>query len=195
MRKARIERKSKESDIALSLYLEGQGQAEIDSGCGFLDHMLRLFAMHGHFDLKLRCAGDTQVDYHHSCEDIGICLGKAFLEALGDKRGITRYADTTLVMDESLVLSAVDISGRGGFFPSLQIPASKVGDFDTELCEEFFFAFCRESGISLHLRQLAGKNSHHIIEACFKATARSLQKAVQIETAFSRQLPSSKGIL
>ena len=185
----------RQTDITLALSLDGSGKVEIDSGCGFLDHMLTLFARHGRFDLSVRCKGDTKVDYHHTTEDIGICLGQAFAKALGEKRGITRYGDTILPMDEALILSAVDISGRGGFFNTLNIPAPKVGDFDTELCAEFFIAFAREAGVTLHLRQLAGSNSHHIIEGCFKSVGRSLRRAVSIDAALGEEVPSTKGML
>ena len=195
MRTASIKRDTNETKITLELNLDGTGRADIASGCGFLDHMLELFARHGDLDLTVKCNGDTQVDYHHSVEDIGICLGNAFAEALGEKRGIIRYGDTTLAMDESLILTAVDFSGRGGCYYALNIPAQKVGDFDTELCEEFFIAFARQAGLTLHLRQLAGSNSHHIIEGTFKSVARSLKKAVAIDPAFANEVPSTKGVL
>ena len=195
MREAQITRKTGETDISLKLNIDGCGVSEIASGCGLLDHMLTLFSRHGGFDLSLECTGDTYVDYHHTAEDIGICLGKAFSDAMGDMRGITRYADTTLPMDETLILSAVDISGRGGLYAALDIPSRKVGDFDTELCEEFFEAFCRESGITLHIRQICGKNSHHIIEGVFKSVARSLSKALSIDEKNADKIPSTKGIL
>lgn len=195
MRCAEIRRKTAETDITLTLNLDGTGVSEIDSGVGFLDHMLTLFARHGRFDLTLACAGDTWVDDHHSVEDIGICLGRAVKEALGDKRGITRYGDTTLPMDEALILTAVDVSGRGVLCFDLPIPTEKVGSFDTELVEEFFTAFCQNAGITLHVRELAGKNSHHIIEGCFKSFARSLRKAVAIDPDCAGELPSTKGVL
>ena len=195
MRTANIERTTTETAIRLSLNLDGSGIAEVDSGCGFLNHMLTLFARHGRFDLNLTCVGDTDVDYHHSTEDIGICLGRAVREALGDLRGITRYGSMLLPMDEALVLCALDISGRAGFYPELSIPTEKVGDFDTELCAEFFYAFVREAGVTLHLRQLAGLNSHHIIEACFKAFGRALCNAVRINEAECDSVPSTKGVL
>ena len=175
--------------------LDGKGKSEIDTGCGFLDHMLTLLSKHGSFDLDVTCKGDTEVDYHHTAEDIGICLGMAFSEALGDCRGIVRYGDIALPMDEALILAAVDISGRGFLAYGLEIPAFKVGDFDTELCEEFFIALVRESGITLHLRQLDGKNSHHIIEGAFKAFARALSKATAISARPSDRMPSTKGLL
>ena len=195
MREAKIDRKTAETNISLRLNLDGTGASQLKTGCGFLDHMLTLFAKHGRFDLTVTCEGDTWVDYHHTVEDIGICLGKAFAEAMGDKKGIVRYGDTTLAMDESLILSAVDISGRGGCYYALEIPTQKVGDFDTELCQEFFIAFARDAGITLHLRQLAGSNSHHIIEGTFKSVARSLRKALNIDKAFANEIPSTKGLL
>ena len=195
MRKAEIKRTTGETDISLTLNFDGTGVSDCRTGCGFLDHMLTLFAKHGRFDLTVTCLGDTHVDYHHTVEDIGICLGRAFARCLGDKKGIVRYGDTTLAMDESLILSAVDISGRGGCYYALNIPTQKVGDFDTELCQEFFIAFARDAGITLHLRQLAGCNSHHIIEGTFKSVARSLKKAVAIDKAFAGEVPSTKGIL
>ena len=195
MRTSEIKRSTAETEISLSLNLDGSGKCEIDSGVGFLDHMLTLFARHGRFDLKLECKGDTYVDDHHSVEDIGICLGKAFKEALGDKRGIVRYGDITLPMDEALILSAVDISGRSFLCYGLEIPTEKVGSFDTELVEEFFIAFANNAGITLHIKQLAGKNSHHIIEGTFKAVARSLRKAAAIDPECADELPSTKGVL
>lgn len=195
MRQAKVVRKTAETDISLSLNLDGSGKAIIDSGCGFLGHMLTLLAKHARFDLEVVCHGDTYVDYHHTVEDIGICLGKAFAEAIGDKKGIVRYGSTLLPMDEALILSALDISGRGESYYELDIPTQKVGDFDTELCEEFWRAFARDAGITLHLRQLAGKNSHHIIEGAFKSVARSLRAAVAIDAAFANDIPSTKGSL
>lgn len=195
MRSASIARKTAETDISLTLCLDGSGKSTVDTGCGFLDHMLTLFARHGRFDLNVKCVGDVQVDYHHTTEDIGICLGKAFAEALGDKKGIVRYGDTLLPMDESLILSAVDISGRGELYYALSIPTEKVGDFDTELCEEFWRAFARDAGLTLHLRQLAGSNSHHILEGSFKSVGRSLRRAVCIDEAFRDEIPSTKGML
>ena len=195
MRKADIKRTTKETDISLSLSLDGSGVSNINTGCGFLDHMLTLFAKHAHYDLDVLCNGDVEVDYHHTVEDVGICLGKAFLEALGDKRGIKRYGDIALPMDEALILAAVDISGRDYLGYALDVPAVKVGDFDTELCEEFLMAFVRESKITLHVRQLAGKNSHHIIEGAFKALARALARATEIDERFLSELPSTKGVL
>ena len=193
MRTASIKRKTNETDVSLTLNLDGEGIAKVKSGCAFLDHMLTLLAKHGGFDLELTCIGDMEVDAHHTTEDIGICLGQAFREALGDKRGIVRYADTTLPMDEALILAAVDISGRGDCYYALNIPAQKVGDFDTELCREFFDAFAKNAGLTLHLRQICGVNSHHIIEGTFKATARALAKAVAIDEKHPDAIPSTKG--
>ena len=195
MRNTAIERKTAETDISLKLELDGRGVSEISTGCGFLDHMLTLFAKHGRFDLKVICKGDTYVDDHHTVEDVGIVLGRAFAKALGDKKGIYRYGDTTLAMDESLILSSVDISGRACLGYDLKIPTEKVGTFDTELVEEFFLGFVRNVPLTLHIRQLAGTNSHHIIEGTFKSVARSLRKAVAIEAAFADEVPSTKGVL
>ena len=195
MRNAKINRKTAETDISLELNIDGTGESSVDTGCGFLDHMLTLFAKHAHYDLSVKCIGDTQVDYHHTTEDVGICLGKAFFEALYDKCGIARYGDIILPMDEALILVAVDISGRDYLGYELNIPSYRVGDFDTELCEEFMRAFVRESGITLHIRQLAGTNSHHIIEGAFKALARALSKATSIDSRFSGELPSTKGVI
>ena len=195
MRKVEIVRKTGETDIRLVLDLDGAGKSEIDSGCGFLDHMLTLFAKHAGYDLTVACKGDVEVDYHHTTEDIGIALGQAVLKALGDKRGIVRYGDVVLPMDETLIMAAVDISGRDYLSMYLDIPAEKVGDFDTELCEEFFMAFVRESKITLHVKQLAGKNAHHIIEGTFKAAARALKQATAIDLARADEVPSTKGVL
>ena len=195
MRSFDIKRKTAETDIALSLNLDGSGKGIIDTGCGFLDHMLILFSKHAHYDLTVKCVGDTNVDYHHTVEDIGICLGKAFYECLGDKKGINRYGDKTIPMDESLILCAVDISGRDYLGYALDIPAYKVGDFDTELVQEFFMAFVREAKITLHLRQIEGANSHHIIEGAFKAFARALSKATTIDERFANEIPSTKGVI
>lgn len=195
MRKASIERKTAETDISLALALDGSGVSDIQSGVGFLDHMLTLFARHGRFDLSVKCIGDTQVDAHHSVEDIGICLGQAFREALGDKKGIARYGDTTLPMDEALILTAADISGRAYLACELNIPAQKVGDFDTELVAEFWAAFVRSAACTLHIRQLAGMNSHHIIEGVFKSAARTLRKACAIDPSLGDEVPSTKGTL
>lgn len=195
MRSVEIARKTGETDIKLSLDLDGKGASEIASGCGFLDHMLTLFAKHAGYDLKVSCKGDVEVDYHHTTEDIGIALGQAFLKTLGDKRGIVRYGDIILPMDETLVMVAVDISGRDYLSVCLDIPAQKVGDFDTELCEEFFSAFVREAKITLHIKQLAGKNAHHIIEGVFKAVARALSAATKINPDRADEVPSTKGVL
>lgn len=195
MREAKIERATKETDIKLSLNLDGKGENEINTGCGFLDHMLTLFARHSRIDLNVFCKGDTDVDYHHTCEDIAICLGKCIKDALGEKKGINRYADVILPMDEALILCAIDISGRGGLYYTLNIPSYRVGDFDTELCEEFFMALCRESGITVHLKSLAGTNSHHIIEGAFKAFARALKVAVAVDEKYKDEIPSTKGVI
>ncbi len=195
MRIAQVTRKTAETDISLQFNLDGTGKSTIDSGCGFLDHMLTLFSKHAGYDLFLTCKGDVEVDYHHTTEDIGIALGKAFLEALGEKKGITRYGDTMLPMDETLISSAVDISGRDYAAISLQMQAAKVGDFDTELCEEFWLAFVREAKITLHVTQLAGKNAHHIIEGTFKSVARTLAKATAIDKNRADEVPSTKGVL
>lgn len=195
MRHAEIIRTTGETDINLKLLLDGSGRSVINSGVGFLDHMLTLFAKHGRFDLEVKCAGDTQVDFHHTVEDIGIALGQAFAKALGDKRGIKRYADTVLPMDEALILTAVDVSGRGLCCYDAATPSQKVGDFDTELSSEFWFAFAREADVTLHIRKLAGANSHHIIEGVFKSAARSLRAAVTIDKEFADEIPSTKGLL
>lgn len=195
MREAVITRNTAETKITLSLNLDGTGESQIDSDCGFLDHMLTLFAKHGRFDLQLKCDGDVNVDYHHTVEDIGICLGKAFCQALGDKKGIVRYGSFILPMDETLILCAADISGRDYLAYGLEIPTQKVGEFDTELTEEFMLGFVRNSGITLHIRQLAGTNSHHIIEGCFKCLARALKQAVSIDENFRDEIPSTKGVL
>lgn len=195
MRLAELSRRTAETDIWLSLNLDGTGRSEVETGCGFLDHMLILFARHGRFDLKVSCKGDTWVDDHHTVEDIGICLGDAFAQALGDKRGIVRYGCCTLPMDEALILTAVDISGRGMLCYDLDIPTEKVGTFDTELTKEFLIAFARRADMTVHVRQLAGENSHHIIEGTFKSLARSLGTAVSIDPRFSQEIPSTKGVL
>ena len=195
MRIAEITRATSETDIFIRLNLDGTGVAAIDTACGFLDHMLELFTRHGRFDLTVHCTGDIHVDYHHTVEDIGICLGKAFAKALGDKKGIRRYADTILPMDESLILSAVDISGRGGCYYDMDLPAERVGDFDTELDQEFWIAFAQNAGITLHLRKMAGRNTHHILEGGFKSAALSLRTAVSIDPACSDEIPSTKGML
>ena len=195
MRNADLKRRTAETDISLSLCLEGSGSAEIDSGAGFLDHMLTLFARHGGFDLKISCRGDTNVDYHHTTEDIGICLGAAFAQALGGKAGITRYGQSLLPMDESLCLAAADISGRSFLGFAVDIPSQKVGDFDTELVKEFWLGFVRKANVTLHLRQLAGENSHHIVEGAFKSAARSLRCACAVDPALNGEIPSTKGVL
>ena len=193
MRTYEITRKTAETDISLNLNLDGTGKSCIDTGVGFLNHMLTLFAAHGKFDLTVKCTGDVEVDDHHSAEDIGICLGQAFQMALGDKRGITRYGSFLLPMDEALILSAVDISGRSCLCYDLQIPTEKIGSFDTELVEEFFLAFTRNCPMSLHVKQLAGKNAHHIVEGAFKSVARALKAAVALDG--SNDIPSTKGVL
>lgn len=195
MRKSEIKRKTAETDIAVKLNIDGVGENKIDTGCGFLDHMLTLFSRHARFDLEVKCIGDTNVDYHHTVEDMGIVLGKALSECLGEMRGIKRYGSFILPMDESLVLTAVDISGRSYLGYRLNIPTQRVGDFDTELVREFFEAFVRNSNITLHINQLEGYNSHHIIEGAFKSVARSLKEAVEIDERFKNEIPSTKGVL
>lgn len=195
MRIAEIKRKTAETDISLKLNLDGKGESKINSGCGFLDHMLTLFARHARFDLELNCKGDTYVDFHHTVEDIGIALGDALNKALGEKRGIVRYGSFILPMDESLILTSIDISGRSHLSYGLEIPALKVGDFDTELTREFFEAFVRKADITLHIKQLAGLNSHHIIEGTFKSFARSLKIATSIDKEYENEIPSTKGVL
>lgn len=195
MRTANIERNTKETRIQLSLDLDGTGKADISTGCGFLDHMLELFVRHGDLDLTVTCHGDTQVDYHHSVEDIGICLGKAFTEALGNKRGITRYGQFLLPMDETLVLCACDLSGRDYLGWAVELPAAKVGDFDTELAKEFWLAFVRNCPASIHIRQIAGENTHHILEAVFKGMGRTLKMAAAMDPKHADEIPSTKGVL
>ena len=195
MRNSVIERKTAETEINLTLNLDGEGVSKIDTGCGFLNHMLTLFARHGNFDLTVYCKGDIDVDYHHTAEDIGICLGEAFKNALGDMKGITRYAHTILPMDESLILSAVDVSGRSFLSYNAEIPTEKVGDFDTELVREFFEAFVRKAEITLHIKRLDGYNSHHIIEGIYKSVARSMKAAVAIDEKNKDKIPSTKGVL
>lgn len=195
MRTAEINRKTAETDIRLALTLDGQGRSTVNSGCGFLDHMLTLFARHGRFDLTLTCVGDTAVDDHHTVEDIGICLGLAFARALGDKGGVCRYGDMLLPMDEALLLAAVDLSGRGHLSYDLAIPTEKVGTFDTELVKEFWLGFTRTAACTLHLRSLAGENSHHIIEGAFKAAAHALRKAVALDATLDGAVLSTKGVL
>jgi imidazoleglycerol-phosphate dehydratase len=195
MRVGKIERKTNETDISLSLCLDGKGEHQINTGCGFFDHMLTLFASHSGYDLNVFCKGDVEVDYHHTVEDIGIALGQAFFAALGDKKGICRYGDIILPMDETLILCALDISGRDYLAFDSSFPSSKVGDFDTELCEEFFRAFVRCAGITLHIKKMAGTNTHHIIEGIFKAFARALAKATKIDESKKDVIPSSKGVI
>ena len=195
MRTAEIRRKTAETDIRLTLDLDGTGASDVATGCGFLDHMLTLFARHGRFDLTVHCQGDTWVDDHHTVEDVGICLGDAFREALGDKRGVARYGSCVLPMDEALLLTAVDLSGRGMLCRDLQIPTEKVGSFDTQLAEEFLIALARRGDMTLHVRQLAGRNSHHIIEGVFKSLARSLSQAAAMDPRAAGEIPSTKGIL
>lgn len=195
MRSVNLKRKTAETDIKLKLNIDGTGKGKIDTGCGFLDHMLTLFKKHGRFDLDCTCKGDTFVDYHHTVEDIAITLGQAFKEALGDKAGVVRYADTTLPMDESLILTAVDLSGRGFLVKDIEIKSNKVGDFDTELLDEFLLAFASNSGITLHARKICGSNAHHIIEGTFKSLAVSLRKACAIDSKLNGEIPSTKGVL
>lgn len=195
MRTSEISRKTAETNIFLKLELDGTGHSSIDTGCGFLDHMLTLFARHGRFDLTVKCVGDTQVDDHHTTEDIGICLGTAFAQALGDKRGICRYGSTILPMDEALILTAVDLSGRSFLGFDLPVPTQKVGSFDTELVQEFWLAFVRKAECTLHFKELSGSNSHHIIEGAFKSAARSLKDAVRIDPDYANEIPSTKGVL
>ena len=195
MRVSNIVRKTAETDIKLELNIDGRGIANVNTGCGFLDHMLTLFASHGRFDLTVGCVGDVNVDYHHTVEDVGISLGKAFCEALGDKRGIERYGSMILPMDESLILAAVDFSGRDYLAFDVEIPSFKVGDFDTELVEEFWLGFVRRANCTLHIKKMAGKNSHHIIEGVFKATARAMKAAVKIDVERQGEIPSTKGVL
>ena len=195
MRTTEINRKTAETDISLKLNLDGSGKSEIKTGCGFLDHMLTLFAKHGRFDIALTATGDTYVDDHHSTEDIGIVLGEAFSKALGDKKGVVRYGNMILPMDESLILSAVDLSGRAHLEYDLDIPSQKVGTFDTELVQEFFLGFTRNAKCTLHIRKLSGTNSHHIIEGAFKSVARSLKDAVLQDADFADEIPSTKGLL
>ena len=195
MRIAKIDRKTAETDISLSLNLDGTGVCQVDTGCGFMTHILTLFAHHAGFDLEVTCKGATDVDFHHSAEDIGIVLGDALAQALGDKKGIARYGSFILPMDEALIMTAIDISGRGHLSYGLEIPAARVGQFDTELVQEFFISLTRRAGITLHIRQLAGFNTHHIIEGAFKSAARSLRQAVSIDAAAAGEIPSTKGVL
>lgn len=195
MRTGEITRNTTETQVGVKLNLDGTGRYDCKTGAGFLDHMLELAARHGRFDLTVKAEGDTHVDFHHTVEDVGIALGKAFAEALGDLRGITRYGSFLLPMDESLVLVALDFSGRAYLNYDMQVPAAKAGDFDTELVEEFFMGFCRAAAVTLHVKQLAGKNAHHIIEAAFKGFGRALRQAVAIDAAFADEIPSTKGLL
>jgi len=195
IRVAEVCRKTAETDIYLKIRLDGKGESKINTGCGFLDHMLTLFSKHSRFDLEVVCKGDTHIDYHHSAEDIGICLGIAFFDAIGDKRGINRYGDITLPMDEALILAAVDISGRDYLGFDRQIPTEKVGDFDTELVEEFWLGFVRNAKLTLHIKQLSGKKAHHIIEGAFKAVGRALGSAARKDPLSANEIPSTKGIL
>ncbi len=195
MRTVSLERKTNETDIELALDLYGSGQSEIRTGVGFLDHMLTLFARHGSFDLTVSCRGDVEVDDHHSVEDIGIVLGTAFAEALGDKRGIRRYGSTILPMDEALILTAVDFSGRAFLAFNAPMPSPKTGSFDTELVEEFWLAFVRNANCTLHIRELAGTNTHHIIEGIFKSAARTMKEAVSVDPDRADEIPSTKGVL
>lgn len=195
MREAEIIRRTAETDIRLRLALDGAGKSDVDTGCGFLNHMLTLFARHGRFDLAVKCVGDTDVDDHHSVEDIGICLGQAFAEALGDMGGINRYAHVILPMDEALMLTAVDVSGRAYLGWDVSIPAQKIGTFDTELVKEFWLAFVRKANVTLHIRQMAGENSHHIVEGMFKSAARALRAACAVNPALNGEIPSTKGML
>ena len=195
MRKSEVTRNTAETKIVLSMNLDGTGKSNINTGVGFLDHMLELFSRHGKIDLEVTCKGDTHVDYHHSVEDIGICLGTAFSQALGDARGIYRYSDVTLPMDEALVLCAIDVSGRSHLSLGVTLPEHTVGAMDTELLEEFLQAFVRKAGLTVHIRMLDGKNTHHILEACFKALARALRAAIKIDDELKDEIPSTKGIL
>ncbi len=195
MRTSVINRKTAETDIQLSINLDGEGKSEINTGVGFLDHMLTLFASHGRFDLTVDCKGDIEVDDHHSAEDIGICLGKAFDEALSEKKGITRYGSMILPMDEALILTATDISGRACLCFNVDFPTEKIGTFDTELLEEFLLAFVRNCPMSLHVKKLAGSNSHHIAEGVFKSMARTLKTAVAVDPSLGDKIPSTKGVL
>ena len=194
-RTAQIARNTNETEIKLALNLDGTGQYRVDTGCGFLNHMLELFARHGRFDLDVTCRGDVEVDYHHTTEDIGIVLGQAFLAALGDKMGIKRYGSFLLPMDEALIMTALDISGRSYLVMNVDIPTEKVGDFDTELVKEFMIAFSSNAKLTLNFQKFSGENSHHIIEAMFKGLGRALREAVSIDEAFKNEIPSTKGVL
>ena len=195
MRRSEIKRSTKETEIELSLELDGTGKSDIETGCGFLNHMLTLFASHGKFDLTVKCRGDYEVDFHHTVEDVGICLGLAFAEALGEKRGINRYGSMILPMDEALVITAVDFSGRAYLGWNVEIEAQKVGDFDTELAEEFWLGFTRNAECTVHFREFSGRNAHHIIECAFKSAARSISQAVRINAEYADEIPSTKGVI
>lgn len=195
MRTSQISRETTETQIRLTLDIDGKGSSKVDTGCGFFNHMMELFARHGRFDLSIECKGDSHVDDHHTVEDIGICLGQAFKEALGTKKGIYRYGNMILPMDEALILCAVDIGGRAYLNFDVEIPTQKVGTFDTELVKEFMTAFSREMGMNLHFKMMAGENSHHIIEAVFKAMARALSQAAAIDSRYADEIPSTKGVL
>ena len=195
MRRSEIKRSTKETEIELSLELDGTGKSDIETGCGFLNHMLTLFASHGKFDLTVKCRGDYEVDFHHTVEDVGICLGLAFAEALGEKRGINRYGSMILPMDEALVMTAVDFSGRAYLGWNVEIEARKVGDFDTELAEEFWLGFTRNAECTVHFREFSGRNAHHIIECAFKSAARSISQAVRINAEYADEIPSTKGVI
>ena len=195
MRTAAIERKTAETDIRLTLTLEGAGLSDVDTPCGFMDHMLTLFARHGRFDLAVKCTGDANVDYHHTVEDLGIVLGAAFARALGDKRGVNRYGSCILPMDEALILTAADLSGRAYLRYELPLTAQKVGTFDTELVKEFFLGFTRSALVTLHIRELAGENTHHVIEGTFKSFARAMRAAVAMDPEAADEIPSTKGLL
>ena len=194
-RSVQISRTTKETDIAMSLNLDGAGEVQVETGIGFFDHMLDAFGRHGLFDLNVRAKGDLHVDGHHTVEDCGIVLGQAFAQALGDKRGIVRYGDIALPMDEALVMAAVDISGRGALYWDAQVPAVMMGGFDATLAKEFFIAFAANAGVSLHVKQLAGENTHHVVEGIFKAVARAMRKACEIDPRAAEALPSTKGML
>lgn len=195
MRNAEINRETRETAVNAWLELDGSGKSDVTTGVGFMDHMLDLFAKHGRFDLVMSCDGDYQVDDHHCVEDMGIVLGKAFAAALGDRRGINRYASTMLPMDEALILTAVDISGRSHLSFDVELPAQKVGSFDTELVQEFLTGFARNAGLTLHVRMLSGTNTHHIIEGIFKSLARTMRQAAAIDREHADEIPSTKGVL
>ncbi len=195
MRRKKIVRDTRETQIILALEVDGTGAYEIDTGCGFFNHMMELFTRHGRFDIAIDCKGDTNVDYHHTVEDIGIALGRAFREALGDKKGIYRYGSMLLPMDEALILTAVDVGGRCSVNFDVEIPTEKVGDFDTELVKEFILALAREMGLTVHIKMLAGDNTHHIIEGVFKGLGRALRQACAIEEEYADEIPSTKGVL